>query len=404
MLTVTGYGNVLIGDNANSFYPTLYAYGNVVVGSSTNAGTLAVYGAASFGSSSTPGYLYLLRNSYNYVWANTAGGLICMGVKDKGTNSYANSTLVVNQYGIGVGGNTQATSSYALNGNGGTYINGAIMSAGNITLENNKYLRWMSNPAAGASPEAIVALSFSTDNDLYVGYGVAVSGRNTRLYGNTIYFLTGSTTRTNAFVLSDSNATMYRTFVPSINNRYDLGSSELKWGTLHANNGNFYSKVNVGAPSSTTATVNVAGTIWASTGIWSDGYVAGGGLSSSSDARLKENIKDFNYSAELLMSLKPREWDWNGKTTMKGHAAGFVAQEVRPLLPYAVREENYLQMVYNTFHALAISGLQDHEERISALEAEREKYKRENAALRSENEVLKKKIGMISERSLYDND
>lgn len=38
-----------------------------------------------------------------------------MGVADKGTNSYVNSTLVVNQYGIGVGGNTQASSTYALN-------------------------------------------------------------------------------------------------------------------------------------------------------------------------------------------------------------------------------------------------------------------------------------------------
>ncbi|MCR5548081.1 MAG: tail fiber domain-containing protein [Bacteroidales bacterium] len=248
-----------------------------------------------------------------------------------------------------------------------------LSAAGNITLANNKLIRWMSNPAAGASPEAITAIEFTTGNNLYIGYGVAASGHNTRLYGNSIEFLTGSTTRTNAFVLSDSNATMYRTFVPSINNRYDLGSSELKWGTLHANNGNFYNKVNVGAPSSTPATVNVAGTIWASTGIWSDGYVSGGGLSSSSDARLKENIKDFNYSTELLMSLKPREWDWNGKTTMKGHAAGFVAQEVRPLLPYAVREVNYLQMVYDTFHALEVSGLQDHETRIKALEDENRK-------------------------------
>lgn len=136
-----------------------------------------------------------------------------------------------------------------------------LSAAGNVTLANNKLIRWMSNPAAGASPEVITAIEFTTGNNLYIGYGVAVSGHNTRLYGNTIDFLTGSATRTAAFVLSDSNATMYRTFVPSINNRYDLGSSELKWGTLHANNGNFYSKVNVGAPSFSDGALNVNGAI-----------------------------------------------------------------------------------------------------------------------------------------------
>ena len=163
---------------------------------------------------------------------------------------------------------------------------------------------------------------------------------------------------------------------------YDSANANLSTVDWACNNLNAAGKVNVGAPSSTTATVNVAGTIWASTGIWSNGYVSAGGLSSSSDARLKKNIKDFNYSAELLMSLKPREWDWNGKTAMEGHAAGFVAQEIEPLLPYAVTERTYKQMVYDTFHAVAISGLQDHETRIQELE-------RENRELKDEIKRLK---------------
>ena len=161
---------------------------------------------------------------------------------------------------------------------------------------------------------------------------------------------------------------------------YDSANANLSTVDWNCKDLNAAGKVNVGAPSSTTATVNVAGTIWASTGIWSDGYVSAGGVASSSDERLKANIKDFKYSAELLMSLKPREWDWNGKTTMVGHSAGFVAQEVEPHLPYAVTERTYKQLTYDIFHALEVSALQDHEThiqdhdtRIKALEDENRK-------------------------------
>ncbi|MBP5461421.1 MAG: tail fiber domain-containing protein [Lachnospiraceae bacterium] len=163
---------------------------------------------------------------------------------------------------------------------------------------------------------------------------------------------------------------------------YDSANANLSTVDWACKDLNAAGKVNVGAPSSTTATVNVAGTIWASNGIWSDADVSAGGLSSSSDARLKANIKDFKYTPELLMSLRPREWDWNGKTPMNGHAAGFVAQEVEPILPYAVRERDYKQMVYNTFDAVAISGLQDHETRIRALERENKEIKKENKELK----------------------
>ena len=130
-------------------------------------------------------------------------------------------------------------------------------------------------------------------------------------------------------------------------------------------------------------TLLVRGVVRASVGIYSDGYVSGGGLSTSSDQRLKANIKDFGYSKDLLMSVRPREWDWNELTPMKGHAAGFVAQEIEPLLPYAVTERTYKQLYYDMFHALEISGLQEHERRIAALENENRMLKEEIKRLRS---------------------
>ena len=125
--------------------------------------------------------------------------------------------------------------------------------------------------------------------------------------------------------------------------------------------------------------VHVSGNILAT------GAITAGSSSSSSDARLKANIKDFSYTSDLLLALKPREWDWNEYSHLEGHSAGIVAQEIQGLMPYAVGSVSdekfgeHLTMNYDTLHALEIAGLQDHESRIRQLEAEnRELRKRLN--------------------------
>lgn len=112
-------------------------------------------------------------------------------------------------------------------------------------------------------------------------------------------------------------------------------------------------------------------------GFVTNGFISSGGYSgggSPSDKRLKDNISSFKYSPELLMSLMPREWDWNKLSNMQGHASGFVAQEIMQLIPYAVgtiknsNHNEHLTLDYNMFHALEVAGLQDHEIRIIELE------------------------------------
>ena len=221
-----------------------------------------------------------------------------------------------------------------------------LSAAGNVTLANNKHIRWMSNPAAGASPEAILAIEFTTNNNLYIGYGVAVSGHYTRLYGNTIDFLTGSATRTTAFVLSDSDAKMYRTFVPSINNHYDLGSSELKWGTLHSNNGNFYNKVNIGSPSFSDGALNVNGAI-----------VSVGDQVITSDIRVKRNLKPIELSVEQIASCRAVSFDW----AAGGHSFGSVAQDWEPLVPEAVKQGDIKTLAYGQLALVAAINIAKHE-------------------------------------------
>lgn len=137
------------------------------------------------------------------------------------------------------------------------------------------------------------------------------------------------------------------------------------------------------------------GSFWVRTGIWTPGYLSGGGLSQSSDRRLKRFIEDFSYTPGLLMALRPREWEWNDKTPMQGHAAGFVAQEVEGLLPYMVDDtREYLALYYDQFHALEVAALRDHETRLVAIEKENEAIRKENVELRLENRQLRERLNM----------
>lgn len=167
----------------------------------------------------------------------------------------------------------------------------------------------------------------------------------------------------------------------------DSVSNETVWDVLDnsfGTTGNIVAYGNVGIKTTNPSyPLDVAGVIHASTGIWTDGYFSGGGLASSSDRRLKKNIKNFGYTPELLLAIRPREWDWKDGSAMVGHAAGFVAQEIEPIMPYAVDgTRNFKALFYDRFHALEISALQDHERRIKALEDENEKIRRENIELK----------------------
>lgn len=141
--------------------------------------------------------------------------------------------------------------------------------------------------------------------------------------------------------------------------------------------------------------LDVTGIIHATTGIFTEGYLSGGGLSQSSDRRLKTALKDYAYTPALLMSIRPREWDWNGKAAMKGHAAGFVAQEIEGPMPYAVdNAREYKALFYDHFHALEVAALQDHETRLAAIEKENEAIRKDNVALRLENRQLRERLNM----------
>ena len=250
--------------------------------------------------------------------------------------------LYGNEVYIGTGASRTTRMTVAADGavsmTGSLSVAGRASAAG-LDLPNNTPIQIYDNPGAGGTATLRGVLELTVGNNFVLGWSVGSAGYTTQLHGNSVNFYYGTA--------------------------HTLGMSLTSAG-----------KVNIASPSSADATVNVAGTIWASTGIWTAGFLSGGGISSSSDRRLKDGIKDFAYSSALLMALRPREWDWNDRTPMDGHSAGFVAQEVEQLLPYSVKERTYKTLTYDIFHALEVSGLQDHETRIRALENENKELKK----------------------------
>ena len=322
------------------------------------------------------------------------------------SSAWTTAMLVNGSQNVTIGASDLAAANYKL------YVDGASYFAGAVTLPNAVAVN-VKDSSAGV----VEALLMSSADELRVGYGQRTAGI-TSMYGKTLRFATADTTagpdiyiggNSSSSHNKDAASVYFNSYVSQIRNgikvsaEHVASADRLNLSVYTSNNATspyapswnktlevtYDGKVNIGAPSTASATVNVNGMIWASTGIWSNGYVSGGGLSSSSDKRLKRGIKDFDYSAELLMALRPREWDWNELSALEGHAAGFIAQEVEPLLPYAVKERTYKQMVYETFHAVAFSALQDHETRIQDHETRILALERENRELKDEIKRLR---------------
>lgn len=146
----------------------------------------------------------------------------------------------------------------------------------------------------------------------------------------------------------------------------------------------------IGATTDNGAKLQVAGNLTATGDITSEGTMAMGRLASSSDAKLKENIKwlSADKSMEVVRALRPTEWDWKKDGT---HSFGFIAQEVEPIVPEMVSSVNdTLRLEYNQLHAFEIGAikhidseveilkrdLKNANNRIESLENELKQYRR----------------------------
>lgn len=92
--------------------------------------------------------------------------------------------------------------------------------------------------------------------------------------------------------------------------------------------------------------------IHANVGFYSSSFVDGGGLSSSSDIRLKENLRDVMLTIEQIADAPAVEFDWKDKT--RGSSAGSIAQYWEKILPKNVHNfSGHLSMEYGNIALLA---------------------------------------------------
>lgn len=95
---------------------------------------------------------------------------------------------------------------------------------------------------------------------------------------------------------------------------------------------------------------------------------------SSSDARLKKNVKPIENALDKVMQINGVEFDWDevAQDTHKGHDVGVIAQEVETVLPEIVhtRDNGYKAVKYEKLVALLIESVKELQAEVESLKAQ----------------------------------
>ena len=126
------------------------------------------------------------------------------------------------------------------------------------------------------------------------------------------------------------------------------------------------------------------------------------GCTSSSDERLKENIKPFEFDLHKLLSLKGVEYDWKNKLKYGDkHQIGFIAQKLEVVYPevvYTDKNTGLKSVAYGHLVVPIIEAVKSIYSRLSALEMRLNRQIAtiaESKADKSEVEILKQKAAKV---------
>jgi hypothetical protein len=126
----------------------------------------------------------------------------------------------------------------------------------------------------------------------------------------------------------------------------------------------------------------------------------------SSDIRLKENVKEIENPLDKILQLRGVEFDWRADVKAptkhdQPHDIGVIAQEVEKVFPEAVTtpEKGYKSVAYSKLIAPVIEAVKALYARLTAVEADvaqlkarADKAEAENAALKADVEMLKARL------------
>jgi hypothetical protein len=122
----------------------------------------------------------------------------------------------------------------------------------------------------------------------------------------------------------------------------------------------------------TNTNINASCSITAGGNIDANGSIRAGGdviAYYSSDKNLKDNIKEVSEN-NSIQSINSYEFEWNEKSDREGKSYGFIAQEVKEVLPNVVKENSngYLAIDYIQFIPLLLQEIKDLNKRVEELE------------------------------------
>jgi len=95
---------------------------------------------------------------------------------------------------------------------------------------------------------------------------------------------------------------------------------------------------------------------------------------SSSDYRLKDNVKEIDNALDKVSQIRGVEFDWNEKQSVyEGHDIGVIAQEVEKVAPEIVvtRDDGYKAVNYQKLTALLIEAVKELKEEIKELKKDK---------------------------------
>ena len=117
-----------------------------------------------------------------------------------------------------------------------------------------------------------------------------------------------------------------------------VGTSSKRWGAIYGVDGDF------------------SGTLHATTGIWSDGYVSAKGQNTTSDMRLKRVLEEVTLSVDEIAAAPAFRFEWKGGG---GVDVGTSAQYWEKLVPDAVKRDDagWRMMQYGNVAMVALISL-----------------------------------------------
>lgn len=173
--------------------------------------------------------------------------------------------------------------------------------------------------------------------------GVASAGSGSAVLTDTVQTITGAKTFSAPVTISGSNY-------------LKIGD-----GKINYSSGVFGvdSDLNVDGELSVDAGADITGDVRASGAMYATAF------NQTSDVRLKENIVPLQDALGVLSRLNPVEFDWKSNGD---HSYGFVAQEMKGVLPEAVSGEKMLSVNYAMVIPYLVRAVQQLSERVKQLE------------------------------------